>query len=284
MSRPSSSSSKSAGKSRSTARSAPDFLSSLVRDERASVSTDDAALAIRAALAKKTKLFDVAKLLKAALDARADAMKTSVSDAFVDIYRRVVEAPKPSADDPFRNPCFATVQRSDAFYRCMYGEVWPALIAFRDAAASWRTEWHKDAVSLTVLYQHRDVAPPGAFESPNTQRVIEAARTVACAFQKALSGFGVGIARAAGYEAERVRGLLEIEGLPEALNCGSREGIILKLELAVDRDDHQLERDLAAYVTTVLGIAAEGEVEPLALATLVTRAGGITWDRFKTQS
>jgi hypothetical protein len=261
------------------------FTAALVAAPDQMVEIEDAELAVRAAYAKKTKLFMIGDALKKAFDDRIEMLtkeKVLISNADFDLYRRVAESPKPTPEHPFRRSCLATSAVRDEFFRAMYANVWPALIAFRDASSDWSDDWTKAGNAAAALGKSKKLLKkvPNAIRPPPTHRVVDAALAVSEAFTEALAGARVIAARDAAYEAQRVVDLLDLPGLPKALGCEGKPGVLRLLGAGISTVDKMLEDSLVKYAMRVLSIARDRDAEPYALAELVADLGDhIAWRR-----
>lgn len=247
--------------------------------------------AIKAALAKKVRLFDIPKMLADKMEQFAEDCNEPVGTEFFEIRNMVIK--KNYADVMHAlgiEGSFVTESRKDTFLKKLESVLWDEISNFQNQLAGWNKNWNETASNPAMLTTTivsalsggaGAVMPTGMMQPPDTAYLKDAAESTITVINKIFAGFGIPIARALAYEAQKIKTILENDRLPMMIGATNRELMLKMLGVDVTSDYVRLERNLVQYVVALMEYPkiTSGQNELLYLSEMLKLGVSIDFNR-----
>ena len=267
------------------------WLSSLRAEGVLRIAPSTVTAAIRAALADKFGLYDVTKKVLAAMERYVDETEEQVGAEYWAIRKQLT---RKSYGDLFEaidglDGNFVTETRKQDLLAKINDSVWPAIIGFNEALASWQESWVKGSNNPGMMMNMMammaggaatgGVLPPGVMSPPDCGVLRDAAESLNTSLNRAFRGTGVQIAAALAYEANQIKAVIENNRIPLMCGVPNREMLLKKLGIAVPPTYPRMEQNLTRFVTSVLGVesVAAGNEELRYFSSLYMLGTQIPW-------
>lgn len=268
------------------------WLSSLRAEGVLRVSPSTVIAAIRAALADRFGLYDVTKKILTAMERYVDETEEQVTSEYWAIRKQLT---RKSYGDLFEaidglDASFVTETRKQELLSKINENVWPAIIGFNDALASWQESWVQGSnnpgmmMNMMAMMAGGGAAggmlPPGAMSPPDCGVLRDAAESVNTSLNRAFRGTGVQISAALAYEANQIKAVIENSRIPMMCGVANRELLLKKLGVAVPATYPRMEQNLTRFVTSILGVesVAAGNEELRYFSSLYMLGTQIPWN------
>ncbi len=245
-------------------------------------------LAARAALADRCGFFQLAILLIERMEQHAESLEEPVSEDFFKLRKLISQRNYAEIYEgmPGVDGTFVSQKRRDAFLQRLESLLWPALLSFHSQLTNWGASWQKGmlnpAATMALLFANSGTTalPPGMLAPPPTDSLRDAAEAVNVQINKVFAGVGVPVAMALGYDALKIKEVLENPALPAQVGAANRDQMLKMLEVAVTPDYTRLEDNLVRYLLAVMRYPTVTSEADLGFLTALTMLGGqIPWDR-----
>ena len=247
-------------------------------------------LAARAALADRCGFFQLPLILIERMEQHAESLEEPVSDDFFKLRKLISQRNYAEIYEgmPGVDGTFVSQKRRDAFLARLDSLLWPALLSFQKQLKAWGETWQQGmlnpAATMAVIFAQAgagsNTLPPGMLQPPPTDALKDAADTVNMQINKVFAGVGVPVAMALGYDALKIKEVLENPALPAQVGAANRDQMLRILDVAVTPDYTRLEDNLVRYLLAVMRyptVAADAELGFLTALTMLGRQ--IPWDR-----
>jgi hypothetical protein len=248
--------------------------------------------AIRAALANRSGLYDLPALLVDRMESHAESLEEPVGPEFFKLRKLLTQR---NYGEIFAaldvEGAFVSQKRKATFLDRLDALLWPALSAFQAQLKHWTESWQQGMANPAALMAIMvgsaggQALPPGMLQPPPTGALRDAAEAVNTQINRVFAGVGVPVAMALGYDAMKIREVLEAPNLPAQIGAASRDQMLKLLDVAVSADYVRLEQNLVRYALAIMafpGVPADAE---LAYLTSMTMLGGqIPWDSLAAPS
>lgn len=271
--------------------SVPDDASLLAQLKAATglkVSQATVVLAARAALADRCGFFQLPLLLIERMEQHAESLEEPVGEDFFKLRKLISQRNYAEIYEgmPGVDGTFVSQKRRDAFLRRLDSLLWPALLSFHQQLKAWGESWQQGTLNPTATMAlifagaGKNTLPPGMLQPPPTDALRDAADTVNVQINKVFAGVGVPVAMALGYDALKIKEVLENPALPAQVGAANRDQMLRLLNVAVTPDYTRLEENLVRYLLAVMGYPSIAVDAELGFLTALTMLGGqIPWDR-----
>ena len=267
------------------------WLSSLRAEGVLRIAPSTVTAAIRAALADKFGLYDVTKKVLAAMERYVDETEEQVGAEYWSIRKQLT---RKSYGDLFEaidglDGSFVTETRKQDLLAKINDAVWPAIIGFNEALASWQESWVQGSNNPGMMMNMMammaggaatgGVLPPGVMSPPDCGVLRDAAESLNNSLNRAFRGTGVQIAAALAYEANQIKAVIENNRIPLMCGVPNREMLLKKLGIAVPPTYPRMEQNLTRFVTSVIGVenVAAGNEELRYFSSLYMLGTQIPW-------
>ena len=220
--------------------------------------------AIKAVLARKVKLFDIPKILAEKMEQFAEACDEPVGSDFFEIRNLVIK--KSYADIMHAlgiEGSFVTESRKESFLQRLESTLWDEISNFQHQLAAWNKNWNETASNPAMLTSTivsafagsgvgGNMMPAGMMQPPDTAHLKDAAESTITIINKIFAGFGIPIARALAYEAQKIKTILENDRLPMMIGATNKELMLKMIGVDVSSDYVRLERNLVQYTVALM--------------------------------
>jgi hypothetical protein len=248
--------------------------------------------AVRAALAERVGLFSALDRIVERMEEFAESSEEQVDASFFKIRE---EMTRRNYGDLFNavpgfTGKYVTEARKKVFFQKVDKIFWPAIIGFNQQLASWMDTWNKgsanpaaalNAIAAMVGGGGVGMMPPGMMAPPETGMLRDSADAVADAVNKVFAGVGTQISAAVGFEASKIRTMLQDGKLAALTGFPNRDQMIKQLGLAVPATYPRLETNLTRFVLGVLQVKnqPDGPAGNQYFGGLYMLGGQIQWDQ-----
>lgn len=248
--------------------------------------------AIRAALADRTKIYDVPKKLVDALESYAYEADEPVSPEF---YKLMKQLTRRSYGDLFAaidgvDGNFVSEKRKKALLDRINAHLWPAVANCYQQLNAWQQAW-VNGFNPTILMANYmgggAPLPPGMAQVPDTSPLQDASDDLRNALNRSLAGTGSVVASAMAYDYRQIKEVLQDPSLPAKVGAANREQMYKRLGLAVDASMIRAEVSIVRFI---MSFVQADNVTPDAAAgyysALFVLGSQINWEQLglKTQS
>ncbi len=252
------------------------------------VSQATVVLAARAALADRCGYFQIPALLVDRMEQYAESLEETVGEDFYKLRKLVSQRNYAEIYEgmPGIDGNFVSQKRRDAFLKRLDTLLWPALISFQGQLKAWGESWQQGmmnpATTMALLLggAGAHAMPPGMLQPPPTDALRDAADAVSMQINKVFAGVGVPVAMALGYDALKIKEVLDNPSLPSQIGAANRDQMLKMLGVVVAPDYSRLEDNMVRYLLAILRYpAVTGEAELGFLTALTMLGGQIPWDK-----
>lgn len=248
---------------------------------------------VSAALANKSGLYALPKLLVDAMEKHAETLEEPVQEDFYRMQRSLTERSYAEifAAIPGATGRFATKEKKAELLRKIDDNLWVALMSFQSQLSAWLDSWQKGMSNpamvmgaLASLAGGGSMMPPGMMDPPSTDPLRDAAEGVIASINKIFAGTGIPVAMALAYDAQQIRAALENPALPAQVGAANREQMLRQLGVAVTSDYPRLEQNLKGYTLGIVELpnVTAGETELMYVMALYQLGAMIPWDKLGT--
>jgi hypothetical protein len=250
-------------------------------------------MAMRAALADRTGVFEVRKTLIDKMEAHAESLDEPVGDKFFKLrneltrrnYGEIFSAIEGSVGQ------FVTQGRISALLEKLNNDLWPAMYSFHEQVNGWIQSWQQGAanpaammVALTAVMGNKSgVMAPGIMSPPPTDTLRDAADGVIDKINRVFSGTGTVVASALGYDAKTLMDILNDSSLPAQIGAANKEQMLKMLGVNVTADVSRMSTNTARYLLSIMEFpkVAAGNEELAYITALFQLGAAIPWDQLK---
>lgn len=244
--------------------------------------------AVRAALAARTRLFDLPDELASRMEDHAESLDEPVGEEFFHLRSLVVKRSYADIMSALGiEGRFMSESRKNAFLARLEEHLWVALRGFQAQLEAWQRSWMEGAANPAMMMAAIATAtsggalPPGMMAPPDASPLRDAAEGVVNKVNRVFAGTGIPVARALAYDAQRIREILENERLPAAIGAVNREQMLKMLSADVSADYVRLEHNIARYTLAVMKFSevGSGQEELVYLGAILQLGLSIPWDK-----
>jgi len=253
------------------------------------VSQATVVLAARAALADRCGYFHIPTLLVDRMEQYAESLEETVGEDFYKLRKLVSQRNYAEIYEgmPGIDGNFVSQKRRDVFLKRLDTLLWPALISFQSQLKAWGESWQQGmmspAATMALLLgggAGAHAMPPGMLQPPPTDALRDAADAVSMQVNKVFAGVGVPVAMALGYDALKIKEVLDNPTLPAQIGAANRDQMLKILGVVVAPDYSRLEDNMVRYLLAILRYPAVTPDAELGFLTALTMLGGqIPWDK-----
>lgn len=218
--------------------------------------------AIKATLAKKVGLFDIPSRLSEKMEDFAETCEQPVGAEFIEIRNLVVERNYAEVMHVLGiKGSFVTESRKSTFLSKLESSLWNEIKSFYNVLSTWNQTWVQTSNNPSILIQQISLMFSGgsgvaglspAIQPPDTSILKDAAESLINAMNRIFAGYGIPIARALAFEAQKIKAILSNENLPAMIGAGSREIMLKMLGADVANDYIRLERNLVQFIIAAM--------------------------------
>jgi hypothetical protein len=266
------------------------LLAQLKTSASLKVSQPTVVLAARAALAERCGYFQIPNLLIDRMEAYAESLEETVGEDFYKLRKLISQRNYAEIYEgmPGVDGTFVSQKRRDAFLRRLDTLLWPALLSFQSQLKNWGESWQQGmmnpAATMALLFSGgaggHAALPPGMLQPPPTDTLRDAADAVNVQINKVFAGVGVPVAMALGYDALKIKEVLDNPSLPAQIGAANRDQMLKMLGVSVAPDYSRLEENMVRYLLAVLKYPSVTPDAELSFLTALTMLGGqIPWDK-----
>ncbi len=253
------------------------------------VSQPTVVLAARAALADRCGYFQIPSLLVDRMEQYAESLEETVGEDFYKLRKLISQRNYAEIYEgmPGIDGNFVSQKRRDAFLKRLDTLLWPALISFQSQLKAWGESWQQGmmspATTMALLLgggAGAHAMPPGMLQPPPTDALRDAADAVSMQINKVFAGVGVPVAMALGFDALKIKEVLDNPSLPAQIGAANRDQMLKVLGVVVAPDYSRLEDNMVRYLLAILRYPAVTPDAELSFLTALTMLGGqIPWDK-----
>ncbi|HLJ55385.1 MAG TPA: hypothetical protein VKT77_10125 [Chthonomonadaceae bacterium] len=267
------------------------LLAQLKANASLKVSQPTVVLAARAALADRCGYFNIPTLLVERMEQYAESLEEPVGEDFYKLRRLISQRNYAEIYEgmPGIDGNFVSQRRRDAFLKRLETLLWPAVLGFQNQLKAWGDSWQQGmmgpAATMALLLGNagKQAMPPGMLQPPPTDNLRDAADTVSVQVNRVFAGVGVPVAMALGYDALKIKEVLDNPSLPAQIGAASRDQMLKMLGVVIAPDYSRLEDNLVRYLLAVLRYPTVTADAELAFLTALTMLGGqIPWDKLNS--
>jgi hypothetical protein len=237
------------------------FLEALKVGGELKVGITEIISAIKATLAKKVGLFEIPSKLAQKMESFAETCEEPVGKEFLEVRNMVIEKSYAEVMSVLGiKGSFVTESRKNTFLSKLESSLWIEVRSFYDQLSNWNYTWGETTNNPTILAHQIALmmggdsggVAPAMMQPPDTSVLKDAAEGLISVMNKIFSGFGIPIARALAYEAQRIKKILENDKLPSMIGAANREMMLRMLEADVASDYVRLERNMVQFIVAVM--------------------------------
>ena len=256
------------------------------------VETSTVIAAIRAALASRTGLYALPKVLADLMEKHAEGLEEPLGQDFFKLRHMLTRrsyAEIFAAIDGL-DGSFVTEGRKNALLGKLDSGLWPALLGFQSQLEGWTDAYQKTfanpgaMMAALAALGTGQAMPGGMTQPPPTDTLRDAAESVRDTINRIFAGSGIQVSAALAYDAMRIKEILENASLPMQIGAPNRDQMLKLLGVNVSSDFVRLERNLTQYALAVLEFpnAPAGNQELGYLNSLLLLGGQIPWAKLGT--
>lgn len=217
--------------------------------------------AIKATLAKKVGLFEIPSKLVEKMESFAETCQDPVGKEFFEVRNMVIEKSYAEVMSVLGiKGSFVTESRKNSFLSKLESSLWVEIKSFFDLLANWNRTWAETSNNPTILTHQIALlidgsssgVSPAMMQPPDTSILKDASEALINVMNRIFSGYGIPIARALAYEAQKIKSILENEQLPSMIGAANREIMLKMLNTDVASDYVRLERNLVQFIVAVM--------------------------------
>lgn len=237
------------------------FLESLKIGGDLKVGVTEMVSAIKATIANKLGLYDLPSRLSEMMESFAETCEEPVGKEFLEVRNLVIEKSYAEVMSVLGiKGSFVTESRKCAFLSKLDSSLWTETKSFYDQLVSWNQTWINTSNNPMILIQHIStllsggvhIAAPSVVQPPDTSCLKDAAEGLISTMNRIFAGYGIPIARALAYEAQRIKTIMENDKLPAMIGASNREMMLKMLKSDVTSDYIRLERNMVQLVVSIM--------------------------------
>ncbi len=253
--------------------------------------------AIKAAIADKLGFFNLPKSIKEKMEKFAESIDEPVSPEFFKLQKLVTTRNYADVLNALGvEGQFMNDARQNAFLKKLDVNLWGSLKSFYDQLVQYQNAWmtgvSNPAAMMAVIAMGQaganmgGVLPPGMMSPPDTAGLHDEAEAVVNSINKVFAGVGVPVANALGYEATRIKQVLENPALPPSLGVINRDQMLKSLGVAVGADYVRLERNITRFTLAIMEFPniTDPNKESAYIAAMMQIGATISWDKLGLSS
>lgn len=245
--------------------------------------------ALRAALASRTGLFDLPKVIIQRMEEQARSLEQPVGADFYKLRKLLTQHTYAEIFSALEiEGSFMSQGRKDDLLERLDATIWPSLASFQRQLSGWVDTWQKGIGSPGMLMMAMaggfngtaGAVPPGMMQPPDTNALRDASEGVVNDINKVFAGLGIPVSMALAYDAMRIKEVLENPSLPIQIGAANREQMLKLLGVSVSADYVRIERSVTRYALAVIDYprtVVGGQQELQYLGTLWSLGTQIDW-------
>lgn len=245
--------------------------------------------AIRAALANRTRLYDIPNLLAKKMEVFAQEQDEPCTEDFYKLRKMVTKKNYAEVLAVLNvEGSLMSNARKDKFLATLDSILWDSLKQFQDQLQGWFNTWQQGmqnpgnmvAAITAMMAGGRGGLPAGMMAPPETATLQDSAEGVIDRINKIFAGMGIPIARALAWDANNIKETLENSALPTQLGATSKDQMLKMLKVNVTADYVRLERNITRYALSIMEYpnVTAGDSEIAYLTALFQLGSAIPWD------
>jgi hypothetical protein len=263
------------------------FLQSLKTGGTLKIGKTEVISAVRAALAKNSGLFDVPNKLATKMEAFAMEQEEPCGEKFYAIMKMVTQRNYGEVLSVLKvDSKYVSEARKKQLLTKIDSILWPTLVGFNGQVKAWLEEWNQSMAGSGMmlnmfLANQSGVKTPGmGMQPPETSQIRDAADAVVDKINKVFAGFGIPVARALAWDANKIKNVLEDADLPSQIGATNKEQMLKTLGISVSSDYVRLECNLTRYILAVMSLdkVTAGDEELNYLMALSRLGTAIPWE------
>ncbi len=264
------------------------FLASLQVGGVLKVDVAEVVATVKAVFASRIGLFGVPDKIREKMEAFAQKQEEPCGEEYYHIERMLTEKRYGDVLAVLNlTTKFVSEGKKKEFLEKAKTKLWPALIAFNAQLIGWQKSWMDGVANpgmvMIALAAEKSGAqmPPNIMTPPDTAMIHAAAEAVADDINRIFAGPGIPIARALGYDATRIMGILANEKIPAQMGLTTKEQMLKDLGINVGSDLVRMEQAVVRYVLAIMELKkVPQEDEAVYLSSMVQLSTTIPWDQF----
>ena len=245
--------------------------------------------AVRAALADKTKLYELPKIILEKMKGFAEEQDQPVSPDYYKLRNLLVRR---SYSEIFAaldiDSASVTQESKNLLLNRLRTFLWPAFSGFNDQLNSYMNMWQQGAanpgammMAMSSFISGTPSPVAGMMQPPDTSGLRDAAEGVINEINKVFAGEGIIISRALAYDANRIKEVLENPNLPTQIGATNRDQMLKLLGADISADYVRLERNLVRFAMSIIEYpkVTAGQEEIAYLLALFQLGNAIPWNK-----
>jgi len=209
--------------------------------------------AVRAAIALRTKIYDIPEQLTRALEDYAKELNEPVGPEFFKLMNQTTRsnygelfAAIDGADGHFVNEA-----RKKELLKRINDCLWPVVIQCYQQLDAWHQAWVNSFTPAVMMAGYCNVGgpmPSGMAQIPDTSPLEDIGDTLRNTLNGLLAGTGTVVASAIAYDYSQIRAVLEDPTLPIKIGAANREQMYKRLGVAVDASMVRAEANIVRFI------------------------------------
>lgn len=245
--------------------------------------------AVRAALADKTKLYELPKIVLEKMKKFAEDQDQPVTP---DYYKLRTLLTRRNYSEIFAaldiDSASVTQESKNLLLNRLRTFLWPAFSGFNDQLSSYMNMWQQGAanpgammMAMTSFMSGTPSPATGMMQPPDTSGLRDASESVINDINKVFAGEGIIISRALAYDANRIKEVLENPNLPAQVGATNRDQMLKLLGADISADYVRLERNLVRFAMSIIEYpkVTAGQEEIAYLVALFQLGNAIPWNK-----
>jgi hypothetical protein len=244
---------------------------------------------VRAALADKSKLYELPKIILKKMKEFAEEQDIPVSPEFYKLRNLLTRR---SYSEIFAaleiDSASVTQESKEVLLDRLRTYLWPAFSSFNDQLVSYMNMWQQGAanpgammMAMSAFMSGTPSPAAGIMQPPETSGLHDAAESVINNVNKVFAGEGIIISRALAYDANRIKEVLENPDLPKQIGATTRDQMLKTLGVDISADYVRLERNLVRFAMSIIEYpkVTAGQEEMAYLLALFQLGSAIPWNK-----
>lgn len=248
--------------------------------------------AVKAALAKRIGLFDIAEVILQKMEDFATKQEEPCGEEFYAMQKLLTEKKYGDILAVIGvSGSYISEKRKKEFFTRLEAKLWPALEGFQKQLTDWQEAWLGVVANPTVMMmaitasQTKSPMPAGIMSIPDMAPIRDSGEEVINEINRVFAGTGIPVARALGYDATRIMGILDKKELPVQIGAATKEQMLKELGINVGADIIRTEQNVTRYVLSIMSlpkVAADAELAYI--SALIQLGATIPWDKLINKS
>jgi hypothetical protein len=250
-------------------------------------------MAMRAALADRTGVFEIRKTLTEKMKTHAESLDEPVSENFFKVHNELTRRKYGeifSAISGAGN--FVSDTSIKDFLGKMNSHLWPSLYSFQEQLTGWVQSWQQGAANPAAMMMAMTAMmsgstggplPAGIMAPPPTDGLRDAATSFIDVINRIFSGTGTIVASALGYDAKTLMDVLNNPDLPAQIGAANKDQMLKMLNINVSADVSRLATNAARYALSIMEFpkVGAGNEEMAYITALFQLGAAIPWEQLK---